>query len=342
MIKVSVIVPVYNVAKYLPECMESLISQTLKEIEIICVNDGSTDNSLEILEKYRQKDNRIKIISQENKGLSEARNAAIREVSGEYIAMVDSDDWLEPDMLEKLYQKAIEKNTDIVECDFFEHRELALDSLKVRKLKPKAGFFTNLKIRSGIPYNWHDIQKEILFLRAYVWNRIYKTDLVKNRILFEGRVGEDYYFVVEAYLKAKSIVYYNKPFYHYRKREASLSSSTQKLENFEMSEKFLYKGCKRIEDIIKRCNLTDELKKEFQEFITWRLWLVHQAVSLDVRRVFGEMLDEATFIRLEKIIQNKNKSFWQTIFNISTSMVAGMTFKKITFLGYVFLIKISK
>ena len=118
--KVSVIVPVYNVEKYIDKCLESLVNQTLKDIEIIIVNDGSTDNSIKIVEEYKEKyKNKIIYLEKENGGLSDARNYGIQYAKGEYIAFLDSDDYVDRKMYEKLYNKAIENNSDIVECDFY-------------------------------------------------------------------------------------------------------------------------------------------------------------------------------------------------------------------------------
>ena len=233
MFKISVIVPVYNVEVYLRKCLDSLINQTLQDIEIICVNDGSTDNSLDILLEYSQKDSRIKIISQENKGVSEARNTAINIAKGEYLSMVDPDDWVENNMLEVMYNKAVKENADIVEYDLFEHRDLVIDSKKVRKLKIKCNPLIKMKIMHGLTYNWQDIKSDIFNIRAYCWNKLYKTNLIKNKILFEGRAGEDYYFCLEAFLTANKICYTNKKLYHYVKNPTSLSSG---IHGFKISK----------------------------------------------------------------------------------------------------------
>ena len=113
MTKVSIIVPVYNVVDYLSDCLESLVKQTLDDIEIICVNDGSTDSSLIVLEKYEKQYDFIKIINQRNKGLASARNAGIAAAKGEYLGFVDSDDWIDTEFYEKLYEAAKRHNTDI-------------------------------------------------------------------------------------------------------------------------------------------------------------------------------------------------------------------------------------
>ena len=112
-IKVSIVVPVYNVEQFLPDCLDSLTNQTLKDIEIICVNDGSPDNSLKILEEYAQNDDRVKIITQENQGVSAARNAGLKTAVGEYIGFVDPDDWIDLDFYSKLYDAIQESNADI-------------------------------------------------------------------------------------------------------------------------------------------------------------------------------------------------------------------------------------
>ena len=114
MVKVSVIVPVYNVENFLKECLDSIVNQTLYDIEIICINDGSTDNSLAILESYAKSDDRIKIISQENKGLGAVRNVAFNHISGDYVFFIDSDDYIDLNTLKKLYENAISNDSDLV------------------------------------------------------------------------------------------------------------------------------------------------------------------------------------------------------------------------------------
>ena len=120
--KVSIIVPVYNAEEFLEDCIKSIIYQSLEDIEVICINDGSSDNSLGILNNFQEKDNRIKIFSQENSGPAAARNLGLEKSSGEYILFVDGDDWIEPDMCEKLYEHAIHNNSDLILFDATEHK----------------------------------------------------------------------------------------------------------------------------------------------------------------------------------------------------------------------------
>ena len=121
--KVSIIVPVYNVGKYLSKCLDSLINQTLEDIEIICINDGSTDNSLDILKSYRTKDSRIKIIDKPNEGLSITRNLGIHSATGNYIGFIDSDDWIDLDFYEKLYSAITSNDVDIACATIIRKRE---------------------------------------------------------------------------------------------------------------------------------------------------------------------------------------------------------------------------
>ena len=114
MIKLSIIIPVYNVEKYIPVCLESIINQPFKDLEIICVNDGSSDNSLSVLQSYKEKDNRITIIDKKNEGSGVARNTALAIAKGDYVYFVDGDDWLEDNALEKVVSKADELDTDIL------------------------------------------------------------------------------------------------------------------------------------------------------------------------------------------------------------------------------------
>ena len=138
-VKVSVILPVYNASDYLHQCMDSIVGQTLKDIEIICVDDGSTDNSLDILKEYEQKDKRVKVIQQKNAGAGAARNNGLSIATGEYLSFLDSDDFFEPDMLEKAYEKAKEEN-------FLGTDDSSLVEKYGGKVKISLGDYGNIKI----------------------------------------------------------------------------------------------------------------------------------------------------------------------------------------------------
>jgi len=211
-LRISVIVSVYNTEKYLKECFNSLVNQTYKDIEIIAVNDGSNDNSPEILNEFAKKYKNIKIINQKNKGYSEARNVALKEATGDYIGFVDSDDYIAPDMFEKLMNTAKNKKSDIVSCSFFRFYQ---DGSKV--LDSNELFFNVLEEKR----NTHSLLNypELLLDHGFVWNRIYKTELLKeNNIIFPKDIefGEDTYFHRLALIKAKNIEYIKDSLYFYR------------------------------------------------------------------------------------------------------------------------------
>lgn len=189
MAKISLIVPVYNTEKYLNKCLDSLISQSLKDIEIILINDGSTDDSEEIINSYNDK--RIKYISRKNKGVGKTRNEGIDLAKGEYLAFVDSDDYLDINFCKKMYEKAEKDNCDLVICDFFEDRGNLLG------VKFKDFSDTNLKKNPELLNN----------INLGPCNKIYKNNLFKNKNnRFEENLKyEDAPFVVKMLISAKKI-----------------------------------------------------------------------------------------------------------------------------------------
>ena len=205
--KVSVIVPVYNVEKYLSDCLDSLIKQTLKDIEIICVDDGSTDNSHKILLEYARKDDRILVLQQENSKQGTARNKGLEIAKGEYIGFVDSDDWVDEDFYEKLYIAAIEKDSDIATSSILKHKKQR-KRYNVEYLATLRATTTNSKFRLC-----EDNKKRFF----YTVNKIYKKDfLSKNNILFdENCYFEDVMFATKAIYFANEIVSVPNIKYHY-------------------------------------------------------------------------------------------------------------------------------
>ena len=177
--KVSVIIPVYNVEEYLRECLDSVVNQTLKEIEIICVDDGSTDNSLEILKEYTKKDNRITVITQQNLHAGVARNAGLAVARGEYLSFLDSDDFFELNMLEDMYNKGKNENIDIIICgnDLFDTKE---KTYKKQIINPK---WINKIV------NFEDLKDELFIVtRPIAWNKIIKRKLiVENKLEYTNK-----------------------------------------------------------------------------------------------------------------------------------------------------------
>lgn len=224
--KVSIIVPIYNVDKYLKQCLDSCINQTLQDIEIICVNDGSTDNCLEIINEYALKDSRIKVINQDNQGLSMARNNGFEIATGEYILFVDSDDWLAPQCCELTYNQAKENNNDFVYFNHAEYLEKTNKIIIYNQLKPLKKIINQKQV---------DIKKtkNINYItRSNIWNKLYKRSwLAENKLKFIKIKVEDTPYMVMSFLKSNSISFIEKPLYIYRIRTDSLVSHI-KIEDF--------------------------------------------------------------------------------------------------------------
>lgn len=220
--KVSVIVPVYNVEEYLPKCLDSLINQTLSDIEIIVVNDGTKDNSQKIIDEYKKKDKRIVSIIKENGGLGSARNTGINSAKGEYIAYVDSDDWIEHDMLESMYNEAISKDLDIVICGY-------------KNIYQQKTEYINIDNR--IIEDTLNNKNTKLFNTVSAWSKIYKRKfLLKNKVTFvEDKVWyEDFAYSIKLLSSTNKIGIVNKAFYNYLIRENSIMNNSKLMKNLDI------------------------------------------------------------------------------------------------------------
>lgn len=205
--KVSVIVPIYNVEKYLEKCINSLLSQTLEDIQIILVNDGSKDNSGNIAKEYEKNNkNRIIYVEKENGGLSDARNYGLKYATGDFVAFLDSDDYIEKNAYEEMYNKAIEENADYVECDFIWE-------------------FPN-KIRVDKQYPYKNKKEMLSFVRVVAWNKLIKRQLITdNNLEFpKGLRYEDVEFTYKLIPFINKFAYVDKPFIHYVQREGSIAN----------------------------------------------------------------------------------------------------------------------
>lgn len=222
-IKISVIIPVYKTEKFLEKCIRSVMNQTLKELEIICINDGSPDNSLKILKSLEREDKRLKIINQENQGVSKARNTAITIAKGKYCINIDSDDWIEKNYLEEMYNIAEKKSSDIVISDIFvdfyyeENKNYVMKDLNINEEITLSGEeYINIFLTNNF--------------KGYSCNKLIKRELyVKNNIKYNEKI---YIFEdVEAILKlayfSKRINKINKSYYHYIKHESIASNQSK-------------------------------------------------------------------------------------------------------------------
>jgi glycosyltransferase involved in cell wall biosynthesis len=224
--KVSVVIPVYNVEEYIPRCLDSLINQTLQDIEIICVNDGSTDNSLKVLEEYAAKDQRIKVLNQENVGVSQARNNGLKVVTGEFIGFCDPDDYVSLDYYEKLYNAVTTNGCDIAASGITKFRGDKYDE-----------FLTFAEPKTAETY-----YDKLILLNApndsYIWNKIYKTSEFKKHNLefIKGLIYEDIVFTSQVLCYLGKAVIVPEGQYYYCKRKGSLMRSKK---NDKFKEKAL-------------------------------------------------------------------------------------------------------
>lgn len=220
MILVSVIIPVYNVADYLDECLKSVLCQTYRNLEIILVDDGSTDNSGDICEKYRQIDSRVHVIHQCNSGQACARNAGMSYSHGEYIAFVDSDDVVEPLMIEVLLNACIKYNCPMSCIDYIEYQHNI-------KLKNVHNHYRNNKLMySEEMLKYLAIPNNYLHVTYCVWSKMYKRDLIDSLSFPVGKIYEEILFNIKAILAAKRIAYVGGIYYLYRIRKGSTTQET--------------------------------------------------------------------------------------------------------------------
>ena len=221
--KLSIIVPVYNVEQYIHQCIYSIVNQTIKDIEILVINDGTLDKSIEIINEFH--DDRIKIINQRNGGLSSARNTGIKYATGEYIVFIDSDDYLlREDVLEDMYNQIYEDDADILVGNAL----AVYDNDTSVKMTRNSRVFTKQIISS------EDFLKRFLEAKsmlAPVWLNIYKNSLIKDMRFREGILHEDEEFTPRIFLKAKKISVYPKEFYGYRQRVGSISKAGDMTKN---------------------------------------------------------------------------------------------------------------
>ena len=239
--KVSVIIPVYNVEKYVRECLDSIVGQTLEEIEIICVNDGSTDGSLEILKEYGARDKRITILSQENRGISSARNHGAERASGEYFYFMDGDDILEKEALFKLYALAAEKNLDVVYFDgksFFETEELREEKKNYITYYTRTGDYS--RVMTGAQM-FHEMLLMDEYRSSLCIQFISAAHYKKENLTFaEGITGEDNIFTFQCIMPANRVYHTKEAFFHRRVRENSIMTSAGKFEQiYGMFEGYL-------------------------------------------------------------------------------------------------------
>lgn len=269
---VSIIIPVYNVEAYLSCCLESLINQTYCNIEIICVNDGSTDNSLNILKQYSLKDERIVVIDKDNEGVSIARNTALQRAKGEYIVFVDSDDWLDENYIKIMLETIKKHNADVVMCNyrkefvdhsniadtFDEHEIILLDEDVQNKIRKRLFGLTK-----------KDLAKpERADILASVWKQIIKAEICKNKTFYDIRkIGsfEDGLFQIDLYKDVKKFVYIDTPLYHYRRTNSNSVTTVYRQD--------LFAKWQHLYDLLEEKIVKEKLSDEYTDALNNRICL---------------------------------------------------------------------
>lgn len=269
MTKISIIVPVYNVEKYLIRCLDTLVSQTIDDYEIILVNDGSKDNSLVICEDYyRQYPNLIKLFSKENGGLSDARNFGIDKAKGEYLAFIDSDDWVDKDMMSLMYDKAVYTNADIVVCDIEYQYEDG-----------------STKYSSGGDFDTLDVLEDlsVMMINNSACNKIYRRLLFNERRFPKGLWYEDLATIPLIILTSKIIAKIDRPFYKYFQRNDSIMH-TDNIKVFD-----IYKSIDILNEFI-NVNFVERIQDELKQYVE-KLYVIHGL--------------ELTTLRIKEFSQNR-------------------------------------
>ncbi len=259
MTKVSIIVPFHNVEKYIEQCLESLVNQTLTDIEIICIDDASTDASRDIVKGFMRKDERITLLNTEKpSGQSTARNMGLEVAKGDYIGFVDSDDWVEPDMFEKMYNKAVEGDTDITMCqaNLYDDKEQKTYTNDYYSLK-------SLEKTADTTFGPEDTKDEILDINVVLWNKIYKHTFLKEieAKFQDGYIYEDLPFFYETYLKAKKVNILWESLYYYRQNRM--------FSTMQNSDKKVYDRIPMVELTYKIIQQTDFFKEKKLDIVRW-------------------------------------------------------------------------
>lgn len=282
---ITIIVPIYNVEMYLPKCVDSILSQSYRNLEIILVDDGATDSSGLICDSYACKDARIKVIHKINGGLSDARNAGLDLAHGEYIAFVDSDDYIEPDMIIKLYEACKNQKADIAVCG----RKQVWDDGKYSKM---------FCVENTIVYTSKQAIEQVLLngtMDSAAWDKLYKNNLFDGMRYPVGVLHEDINFTSRLFYKAQKIIKIPYIGYNYRMRLGSITK-----QNFKAKKMDLFYQTKLLCDFIE--NQMPELSKQANKFYCFNLT---NLMSILIHTNKNEFRDEKRIIQKESMLALK-------------------------------------
>lgn len=327
---VSVVMPIYNAGNFLKESLGGLVQQTLKNIEIICVNDGSTDDSLNIIKKYAFNDNRIKIIDKANSGYGNTMNEGMKIATGEYIGILEPDDFCDFRMFEELYAAAKEGDADVVKSNYYEYNSS----------KEENKFF---EVLDGLEYNKvtsAEENEQIIFRRPCIWSAIYKRNMLEeNHIIFNETPGASYQdtaFAFKVWVSAKKVIFLKTAYLHYRidNENSSVKSSGKVFsicDEFHSMQAFLNEDKRKkdryskILQVLKLDSYTWNLNRispEFRE--TFRDQIALEYIKADYENILDKKyFDENRWSLLQKYLEEyKNKRSIQYSGDNDTSIFA--------------------
>lgn len=311
--KLSVIVPVYNVEKYLKRCINSILNQEYSYFELILVDDGSTDKSGNICDEYADKDKRIRVIHKENSGLSSARNIGIDVASGSYISFIDSDDYINPNMFKRLMDIANNNNTDIVSCNYIEFEGDKCDSIIVKDKKEYQ--YNNIEALKNYLLDFNNENKKI---HTVVWNKIYKKELFNGIRFPMGKIFEDGYVTYKLLYISKKIFHIEDELYYYFRREGSISKSKFSIKDVYSYDdwreiyRFLYNNCNEISSLAsakyirKHIEMYIRIKKHKDEIPNFKKYMneIKSDLKIDRNKLLNQGIDRQTQLELELFLIN--------------------------------------
>lgn len=282
---ITIIIPIYQVEKYLKKCLDSVIYQTYRNLEIILVDDGSTDKSPQICDEYKNKDSRIKVIHKKNGGLSQARNVGMRIATGKYIGFVDSDDYIGKDMYQVLYNNMIKTNSDISICNLIQVKEN--DNINYNEIEKKQYILEEYTKEEALHLL---IENKI---KSYAWNKLYKREVLNSIEFPIGKKMEDLAVMYKIFEKAKKIVYTDKVEYYYLQRKNSILGNV----DTKLTEDLLYFVKERYNYLIdKYPDLTLVLNIDRTKYV----WIYHKNICLTNNKqayYSKELLEEYSFFK---------------------------------------------
>lgn len=285
--KITVIIPVYNVEKYISKCLETILKQTYKNIEIILIDDGTKDNSGVICDDYAKKDSRIKVIHQENQGLSGARNTGLKKATGDYIFFLDSDDFVDEKMLEEMLLALKKNNADIVECGTIYCKE---DETYIKE---------NTKNEAKVYKNEYQIKELISSgdITTTSWGKLYKRNLFKDFEFPLGKYHEDLFTTYKLLHISKKIVILDKGFYYYRQVNGSI-----------MNSKFNIKHLDVIEAIEERSNFIEKYYPKYRKYEYANI--VYSCCKVYERMILANFYDKSIALKLQRLIRKNLVYFY--------------------------------